>query len=103
MNNSSTLQPLQQATLTKCADRLEASLTVIHSSAYPDALSAVRLMRWLTDGTAHLATLDREMLPTLTMKLRKFAATVSNPAAANLTASADALDSVAADNKDNRS
>jgi hypothetical protein len=79
--------------LLKCADKLEASQTVMHGSAYQRAREAERCLRTLAKNRV-VAEENHAFLRNLIEELTYFASTVSRPASEHMLEAANALSSI---------
>jgi hypothetical protein len=93
--NQSTIEKTEAEVL-HLADMLEATLRILHSTAYAPALKAVRVLRVVATDRTIDDDDDRALLKTLVAQLTRSAETVNRPASEYLLDTANVLSTVLA-------
>jgi len=96
-SNPTSSKALSPKELQQLVDKLEASLTIMHGSAYVPASQAVRILKVAAKGTTSL-NIEWMAATSLAMELRRMSGTVARPASERMVAAADALEGLVAGN-----
>lgn len=84
--------------LAQLADKLEASLTIMHGSAYAPSLKAVRILKAAAKPAASL-NIEWMAATSLAAELKKMSGTVARPASERMVAAANAIEALVAGNQ----